>query len=130
MSHRWPRVAGHEYPLTPDGHGEALEWRHVTSVLRRPHERLERMRRHLNPIRLGPLPTYAAERRIDKTDEQAAQRFFDAYSGAVRRRLEARRRRPLPGDHGTVDVMLVEDPLRPFDGAIIRAELRPPRESP
>lgn len=93
---------------------------------RPPHRRVQRMRRHLYPIVVGPPPAYAARAVVEKSDE-AVRRFLETYGATIRRRLDARRRRPMPGQREEMFVSLDDDPTRPLDRVVVRVELRPRR---
>lgn len=79
----WPRLAGHQFRLTPEHQGDPWVWRHTTLVTRPPHRRLNRMRRHLlGPI--GPPPYRVWRTYLDPTNENAIQAAVDAYAAVVR----------------------------------------------
>lgn len=116
----WPRLAGHEYRLTPERQGEPYEWRHTTLVTRPPHRRVARMRANLNRVPLGPPPTYTAHRLLgpaphDYDTQETVRRWIDGYAAALkRRRLTA----------GGIDVRLVDGDL-PNGPVLLIAEYHP-----
>lgn len=88
----WPRLAGHQFRLTPENQGDPWVWRHTTLVTRPPHRRLDRMRRNLSGrvVVTARPPRWGMSRTVDPTNEAGVRAVIDGYGATMRRRLGKR----------------------------------------